>query len=47
MFMYSYFVFIYFYCYVCVVFCFSVLFCVLFVRKCVLTSATGFKPNCN
>jgi len=29
----------------CVVFSFIVLFCVLFVRKCVLTTATGFKHN--
>jgi len=36
--------FMYFYCYVCVVFCFAVLFCVLFVCKCVLTTATVFNP---
>ena len=40
-------VFIYFYCYERVVFCFIVLFYVLFVCKCVLTTATGFKTNCS
>ena len=36
MFMYSYCMFMYFDYYVCVVFCFTVLFCVLFMCKCVL-----------
>jgi len=44
MFMYSYCKIMYFYCYIYVVFCFIGMFCVLFVCKCVLKPATGFKP---
>ena len=36
--LYSYCTFVCFYCYVCVVFCFIVLFCLLLVCECVLTT---------
>ena len=47
MFMYSYCMYMHFYSYICIVFCFIVLFCVLFVCKCVLTNPTVFKLNCS